>query len=506
MPAEGKRRRGPVEPPCTMVIFGAAGDLTKRLLVPALYNLARDGLMSDGFRLIGIARAQHDSEAFRAELGQDIRKFATGEFDKHVWDELVERMSYVQGNFDDPAAYKALLQHIKELQPGGTGDIGNVLFYLATAPEYFSPIVDQLAAAGLVQEGPESWRRVIVEKPFGHDLASAKELNAQLLSVLDERQIYRMDHYLGKETVQNMMVFRFANGIFEPLWNRDHIDHVQITVAETVGVEQRGNFYEVTGALRDMVPNHIFQLLSIVAMEVPTSFDADAVRSEKVKVLASVRPITPETILQDTVRGQYGAGLMAEKPVKGYREEDRVSPDSDTQTYVALKLMIDNWRWAGVPFYLRTGKRLPRRMSEICIQFKRAPTAVFRDTPVEEVTPNLLVIRIQPDEGISLQFGAKIPGAELEIGGVKMNFQYKDYFDASPATGYETLIHDCMIGDQTLFQRADNVEAGWRVVQPILDAWAQRRPRGFPNYEAGASGPRSADELLARDGRVWRKI
>jgi glucose-6-phosphate 1-dehydrogenase len=506
MPAPDNRKKRQVDTPCTMVIFGAAGDLTRRLLIPALYNLACAGLLSDEFRLVGTARAPLDTKQFQADLTEDIHKFATGKVDDKVWDDLVARMSYVQGNFDDKGSYKTLLAHIAELRPGGPDGIGNALFYLATAPEYFAPIVSHLSDVGLTKETEEAWRRVIVEKPFGHDLASAKELNAQLLAVLDERQIYRIDHYLGKETVQNIMVFRFSNGIFEPLWNRDHIDHVQITVAETVGVENRGNFYDVTGALRDMVPNHLFQLLSIVAMEVPTSFDADAVRSEKVKVLASVRPITPDMVLQDAVRGQYAAGIMAEKPVKGYREEAKVGPHSDTETYVALKLSIDNWRWAGVPFYLRTGKRLPRRMSEICIQFKRAPAAVFRDTPVEEVTPNLLVIRIQPDEGISLQFGAKIPGAELEIGGVKMNFQYKDYFDATPATGYETLIHDCMIGDQTLFQRADNVEAGWSVVQPVLDAWNERRPRGFPNYEAGAPGPRTADELLARDGRVWRKI
>jgi glucose-6-phosphate 1-dehydrogenase len=505
MPAVSKRTGRQAEP-CTMVIFGAAGDLTRRLLIPALYNLALDNLLPDGFRLVGIARADLSTEEFRAQLAQNIRGFVSTELDPRVWDDLVTRISYVSGNFDETSSYKHLLAHLAELRPGGLDGIGNVLFYLATGAEYFALIVDHLAASGLIQEAPGAWRRVIVEKPFGHDLASAQALNADLMSVLDERQIYRMDHYLGKETVQNVMVFRFANGIFEPLWNRDHIDHVQITVAETVGVENRANFYEVTGALRDMVPNHLFQLLSFVAMEVPTSFDADAVRSEKVKVLDSLRPITDDMVLHDAVRGQYEAGVIAEKPVKSYRDEPKVSPQSDTETYVALKLLIDNWRWAGVPFYLRTGKRLPRRMSEICIQFKRAPIAVFRDTSIDEVTPNLLVIRIQPDEGISLQFGAKVPGPALEIGGVKMNFQYKDYFNTAPATGYETLIHDCMIGDQTLFQRADNVEAGWRVVQPILDAWAGRRPRDFPNYEAGTQGPRAADELLARDGRVWRKI
>jgi glucose-6-phosphate 1-dehydrogenase len=504
--AGAAKRNGRQGQPCSMVIFGASGDLTRRLLIPALYNLARDGLLPEGFRLVGLARAKLTDKAFRDDLSQGIHHFATGTFDAKIWDGLVARMSYVQGEFGDPDAYHRLADHLAKLRDAGPDQIGNVLFYLATAPEAFSGIVERLAAEGLTQETEGSWRRVIVEKPFGHDLDSAKALNAQLLAVLDERQIYRIDHYLGKETVQNIMVFRFGNGIFEPLWNRDQIDHVQITAAETVGVEQRGGFYEHTGALRDMVPNHLFQLLALTAMEVPTSFDADAVRSEKLKVMDSVRPFTAEMALHDTVRGQYEAGTISEKPAPGYRDEPNVAPRSDTETYVALKLSIDNWRWAGVPFYLRTGKRLRRRMSEIAIQFKRPPIALFRDTPIEDVTPNLLVLRIQPDEGISLQFGAKIPGPVLELGGVKMNFQYTDYFNTAPATGYETLILECMTGDPTLFQRADNVEAGWRAVQPILDAWSERRPHGFPNYEAGSQGPRSADELLARDGRIWRKI
>jgi glucose-6-phosphate 1-dehydrogenase len=509
--ANATKRNGRQAQPCTMVIFGAAGDLTRRLLIPALYNLARDKRLPKEFRLVGMARTDLSSEAFRDELSSSLKGFATSDLDSKAWDGIVAGMSYIQGNFDDDDAYRRLAAHLAELQPDGakpdgSAVAGNVLFYLATAPEFFSGIVERLAAAGLVEEAEGAWRRVIVEKPFGTDEDSAKALNAELLAVLDEKQIYRIDHYLGKETVQNIMVFRFGNGIFEPLWNRDHIDHVQITVAETVGVEQRGGFYEKTGALRDMVPNHLSQLMALTAMEVPTSFHADAVRSEKVKVMDSVRPFTPEMALHDTVRGQYEAGIIGEKPVPGYREEPNVACNSDTETFVALKMTIDNWRWAGVPFYLRTGKRLRRRMSEIAIQFKRAPIALFRDTPIEDVTPNQLVLRIQPDEGISLQFGAKIPGPELEIGGVKMNFQYKDYFNSAPATGYETLILDCMIGDPTLFQRADNVESGWRTVQPILDAWSERRPRGFPNYEAGSQGPRSADELLARDGRVWRKI
>ncbi|MDB5363989.1 MAG: zwf, partial [Rhodospirillales bacterium] len=485
--------------PCTMVIFGASGDLTKRLLVPALYNLKHAGLLPDGFRLIGVARSEHPNEAFREDFTKAIKDFATGAVAMEEWDDLVSRVSYQSGAFDDPETYQKLLDDL--ISAGGGPDaIGNCLFYLATAPEFFATIVERLAAAGLTREEGDTWRRVIIEKPFGHDLESARSLNTELQAVLAERQIYRIDHYLGKETVQNIMVFRFANGIFEPLWNRDHIDHVQITVAETVGVEARGGFYEQTGALRDMIPNHMFQLLSFIAMEAPTSFAADALRSEKVKVLDSIRPLDAGSVLTDAVRGQYGAGVLNEKPVWAYRAEPKIAADSMTETYAALKLNIDNWRWAGVPFYLRTGKRLPRRMSEIAIQFKRAPIAVFRDTPVEDVGSNLLVIRIQPDEGVSLQFGAKIPGTALDIGNVKMNFQYKDYFQSAPSTGYETLIYDAMIGDATLFQRADNVEAGWKVVQPVLEAWASRRPRDFPNYEAGTQGPRQADELLARDG------
>jgi glucose-6-phosphate 1-dehydrogenase len=484
-----------------MVIFGASGDLTRRLLLPALYNLYGGHLLPESFRLVGFAFDQESDEEFRQQLGQHIRGFAAEGFDEALWNDLVGRMTYVQGDFNDTEAYARLIEHL-----GGLEALGNVLFYLATSPDFFAPIVTHLGQSGLTRERMDAWRRVVVEKPFGHDLDSARELNGELLAHLEEHQIYRIDHYLGKETVQNIMVFRFANGIFEPLWNRDHIDHVQITVAETVGVEHRGTFYDRTGALRDMIQNHLFQLLSFVAMEVPASFDADALRSEKVKVLDSIKPFTADMVLNDAVRGQYGAGMLGDKAVVGYRQEPNVSPQSETETYVAMKLSLDSWRWAGVPFYLRTGKRLPRRVSEVAVQFRRPPIALFRGTPIEEMAPNLMVLRIQPDEGTSLQFGAKVPGAGLEIGKVNMNFQYKDYFQSAPATGYETLILDCMIGDQTLFQRADNVEAGWRVVQPILDIWADRRPRGFPNYEAGSGGPEAGHQLLARDGRVWRRI
>ena len=371
----------------------------------------------------------------------------------------------------------------------------------------FGKIVEQLGAAGLVNEADAGgFRRVIIEKPFGTDLASAKALNAQVLKVLDESQVYRMDHFLGKETVQNIMVLRFANGIFEPLWNRDHIDHVQITVAETVGVERRARFYEATGAMRDMVPNHVFQLLSLTAMEPPNSFDADAVRTEKYKVLEAIHPLNDEEARRSAVRGQYGAGTLDGAPVGAYRSEPGVDPNSMTETYVAMQLGIDNWRWAGVPFYLRTGKRLARRTTEIAIQFKQAPFALFRDTPVDVLTPNVLVLQIQPDEGVSLQFGAKIPGPEIALGGVRMNFRYEDYFNVTPSTGYETLVYDCMIGDATLFNRADGVEAGWAVVQPILDLWKSDKTAPLEIYPAGGEGPDAGSHLLWRSGRKWRPI
>jgi glucose-6-phosphate 1-dehydrogenase len=491
--------------PCVLVIFGAAGDLAKRLLVPALYNLRRAKLLPEQFALIGIARSDKTDDTFRRDLGAALAELGTGEVAAADWQWLAERMHYLRGEFDDPAVYKKLAQLLAETgKAHSTG--GNCLFYLATPAAVFADIVRRLGEAGLVREVDGRWRRVIIEKPFGSDLRSAQALNRDILGVLGESQIYRIDHYLGKETVQNIMVFRFANGLFEPLWNRDHIDHVQITVAESVGVERRGKFYDATGALRDMVPNHLFQLLTLTAMEPPSCFDADALRSEKAKVLGAVHHFGREDARRNVMRAQYGAGTAGGKQIVAYRHAPNVAPGSATETYVALKLMIDNWRWVGVPFYLRTGKALAHRRSEIVIQFKQAPLALFRGTPVERLTPNDLILHIQPDEGATLRFSAKIPGPSVDIGAVEMKFNYGDYFKTAPSTGYETLIYDCMIGDATLFQRADNIEAGWRVVQPLLDAWTEDRAADLPIYPAGGTGPSGADALLTRDGRRWRVL
>src|SRR6202045_492636 len=504
----GRAQRAVQAPPCAMVIFGSSGDLTKRLLIPALYNLAKAGRLSDKFALIGVDRTDRSHEEFRAYLAEGVRSFVsdtgtgpvTAPFDARAWEFLAARMTHLKGDVTDPAMYDQLGQALKEAETAH-GTAGNVVFYLAVAASLFAPVVERLAAAGLTREDDQHWRRVIIEKPFGHDLASARELDARLAKVLSESQIYRMDPFLGKETVQNIMVLRFANGIFEPLWNRDHIDHVQITVAETVGVERRASFYEETGALRDMVPNHVFQLLSLTAMEPPNSFAADAVRTEKDKVLEAVVPLALEEVRRQVVRGQYGAGTVLGRPVKAYREEEGVAPDSMTETYVAMRLAIDNWRWADVPFYLRTGKSLARRTTKIAIRFKRVPFALFRDTPVDTLAPNVLVLQLQPDEGISLQFGAKKPGLEIHLGGVRMDFRYRDYFNTEPSTGYETLVYDCMIGDATLFQRADSVEAGWAVVQPILDLWHDDKTVPLVFYPAGTAGPDAAEQLLWRSGR-----
>src|SRR5437868_3974277 len=498
----GKRIGRPGDP-CVMVIFGASGDLTRRKLIPALYNLANEQLLSREFAVLGLARAQMTTEQFREKVSQDMKQFATGPVDSDLWEWFVRRMHYIPGNFDDPEAYGRLRDALQKIDKDHSTH-GNYFFYLATAPNYFGPVVENLGKSGLLTEDAQHWRRVIIEKPFGRDLDSARALNQQIQKVLDEKQIYRIDHYLGKETVQNILAFRFANGIFEPIWNRRYIDHVQISVAETVGVEQRVSYYDEAGDLRDMVPNLIMQLISLTAMEPPISFEANAVRDEQAKILHAIQPLSSEEVLLRSVRGQYGDGIVAGQRIPAYRAEPDVPKDSRTETFVAMKLQIDNWRWADVPFYLRTGKALPVRNTHIVIQFRRAPFVLFRDTPVENLMPNQLVLHIQPEEGISLRFAAKTPGSVMRLGTVDMNFEYADYFGVTPSTGYERLLHDCMIGDATLFQRADMVEAGWSVVNPVLDVWKALPPRNFPNYPAGTWGPKEADELMERDGRRWR--
>jgi glucose-6-phosphate 1-dehydrogenase len=494
-------RPSPPAPPCVMVIFGASGDLTQRKLVPALYNLRRGGLLKDEFAVLGISRQEMSDDEFRERVSADLAECDEPDDPEcRAW--LIRRMHYMPGDATDDAVYEQLKARLAELDAEhGTG--GSYLHYLATAPSLFAPVVKNLAAVGLMDQENGNWRRVIIEKPFGHDLESARALNDDLGDVILEEQTYRIDHYLGKETVQNIMAFRFGNGIFEPIWNRRYIDHVQVTASETVGVEGRGGYYDKSGALRDMVPNHLFQLVSLTAMEPPISFEADAVRNEQAKVLHAVQPFTPEEVLRRTVRGQYGQGVVAEQRQPAYRSEDKVPPDSTTETFVALKLFIDNWRWADVPFYLRTGKALKQRETRITIEFKQPPFMLFRDTPVEHLQPNRLMIDIQPDEAISLSFGAKIPGPQLRLGAVDMRFAYKDYFGERPSTGYERLLYDCMIGDATLFQRSDMVEAGWAIVAPILDVWKALPPRDFPNYAAGSWGPKDADELMTRSGRTW---
>jgi glucose-6-phosphate 1-dehydrogenase len=500
-----QRSSGRPADPCIMVIFGAAGDLTRRKLVPALYNLAKANLLSREFAILGVAHTKMSAEDFRNRLSDDIKHYAGKDLDPDIWEWFLQRLYYISAEFDDKNLYAQLKTTLDQLDKEHSTH-QNYFFYLATGPDFFGQIVEQLSAVGLLEEKDHYWRRVIIEKPFGRDLESAKVLNQQLLKFASEKQIYRIDHYLGKETVQNILAFRFANGIFEPIWNRRYIDHVQITVAETVGVEKRGGYYDSAGALRDMVPNHIMQLISLTSMEPPVSFRADAVRDEQAKILHAIQPLSSEDVLSRTVRGQYGPGVIDNHPVPGYRQEPGVPPDSRTETFVAMKLAIDNWRWADVPFYLRTGKRLAAQTTEIVIQFRRAPFVLFRDTPVENLMPNQLVLHIQPEEGISLQFAAKVPGPIMRLGGVDMNFKYADYFGTQPSTGYERLLHDCMIGDATLFQRADMVEAGWCVVSPVLDVWKALPPRNFPNYPAGSWGPKDSDELLDRDGRTWRNF
>ncbi len=483
-------------PPCTLVIFGAGGDLTKRLLMPALYNLSGAGLLPDDFEIVGVDHAQNDDTGWKKALTETMQgftkdkhaEFYTPQLDEGQWGYVTKRMSYVASDFDQPETYKNLGEKL--------GGERSVVFYLAVAARFFGVIVDQLGAAGLLKQEGERFRRVVIEKPFGSDLQSARELNARILKQGDEAQFYRIDHFLGKETIQSIMAVRFANGMFEPTWRREYIDHVQITAAETIGVEKRAAFYEPTGCLRDMVPNHLFQLFCMVGMEPPNSFEAEAVRTEKAKLVEATHPV----VVEEAVRGQYTAGKVFDEEVKGYREEEKVDPQSRTETYVALKLRVENWRWAGVPFYLRTGKRLGNRRTEISVHFKPAPYQIFKDTPVEQLTPNIVKLLIDPEQGMSQQFSAKVPGPEMKLGKVDNRFKYEDFFEEKPNVGYETLLYDCMIGDATLFQRADNIESSWAVVQPLLDAWKEGEPEP---YAAGSEGPKGADELLAKDGRKW---
>ena len=491
---------------CSFVIFGVTGDLTHRLVIPALYNLAAADLLPERFCVVGIARKGMSSEGLRESLLKGLHRFATRPVDEKIAKRLLECVTSIEADPKEPASFDAMRERLEELEANrATG--GNRLFYLAIPPTAFAPIAEQLGRTGMLKETGDAWRRLVVEKPFGTDLASAKALNGELLRIVDEHQIYRIDHYLGKETVQNILVLRFANGMFEPIWNRNHIDHVQITVDERIGVVgHRGSFYDATGALRDMVPNHLFQLLSLVAMEPPVKFDAHSVRSEKAEVLSAIQTQSEQEALQNSVRGQYCGGKIGDVEIPDYSKTNDIRPNSTTETYAALKLTIDNWRWAGVPFYLRTGKALGIKRTEVAIKFKQAPFAMFRNTPVDRLSQNYLIIAIEPTEGITLQFNTKVPGPTINIDGVEMKFRYKDYFRAEPTTGYETLIYDCMIGDNILFQRADSVEAGWQAVQPFLDAWKKAGGNGLQTYKAGSEGPEAADELIRRDGRGWRKL
>jgi glucose-6-phosphate 1-dehydrogenase len=494
-----------VPDPCVLVLFGATGDLAHRKVVPAMYHLWRTNLLPHEFVLLAIGRREFDDDTFRAELKASLEEFSRVlPLDEAAWRSFSQRIRYHRMDFDDAAGFDALgatLDHLDETQ----GTRGDRLYYLATQPSQFAEIVAHLGRVGLDHERHDGgWRRVIIEKPFGHDLESAKRLNREVGKVFRESQVYRIDHYLGKETVRNLLVFRFGNGIFEPLWNRRYVDHIQITVAESIGIEGRGKFYEETGAVRDVLQNHMLQLVSLVAMEPPATFEADALRDEKVKVLRAIgaRPMDPAT---EVVRGQYGAGWVAGQPVPGYREEPDVDPKSETETYVAARLTIDDWRWSGVPYYVRIGKRLPKRATEIAIQFRAVPHHLFKDTGAEP-DANLLAIRIQPDEGIMLRFGAKVPGLGLDVRSVTMDFTYGSAFSVDAPEAYETLILDALQGDQSLFTRADEVEEAWSIVDPIIDAWAQSTPPDFPNYEAGRWGPEASDELLAREGKRWRRI
>ena len=492
---------GTTAEPCSVILFGASGDLAKRKVIPAMYDLAQHNSLGERYAIIGFARTQMTDESFRTTIGEAAKTISeVGPIDPAKWNEFSSNLYYSAGEYGDPNSYVQLAKRLAEIDKERNLG-GNRLFYLSTPPEVYPNIVEQLGRAGLARPAnPNSWVRIIIEKPFGRDLASARELNKIVLDVFEEKQVYRIDHYLGKDTVQNLLVLRFGNGIFEPLWNRNYVDHVQITAAETLGVERRGGFYETAGALRDMIQSHVLQLTSLVSVEPPASFDATAVRNEKIKILQSIRPYNLEMVAQSVVRGQYSPGNVNGKKLAGYRDEPGVNPSSRTETFVAMRVLIDNWRWAGVPIYLRTGKRLAKRTTEIMIQFRCAPHLVFRDRGIE---PNRLVLNIQPDEGISVSFGAKRPGTEMSIGNVTMNFSYREGFGGTSRSAYATLVNDCLRGDATLFDRGDSVEAAWSLVDPILDVWSAARTATVPTYPSGTWGPKESDQLLERDDRQW---
>jgi glucose-6-phosphate 1-dehydrogenase len=487
--------------PCVLVLFGVTGDLSRKKLLPAIYDLANRGLLPPGFSLIGFARRDWEHEDFRQVAYDAVKEHARTPFREDVWTHLAEGMRFVPGTFDDAAAFEALATSVKELdQTRGTG--GNYAFYLSIPPKYFPQVVEQLQAAGLTERGAGSWRRVVVEKPFGHDLASALDLNATLHEVFPEESIFRIDHYLGKETVQNILAMRFANTMYEPIWNRSYVDHVQITMAEDIGIGGRAGYYDGIGAARDVIQNHLLQLLALTAMEEPHSFSAEAVRAEKAKVLASVR--TTGDLGLTTARGQYAAGWQGGVNVRGYLEEEGIPPSTRTETYAAVKLEIDSRRWAGVPFYLRTGKRLSRRVTEVALMFQRAPHLPFAQTATEELGQNALVVRVQPDEGVTVRFGSKVPGTSMEVRDVNMDFAYGESFTESSPEAYERLLLDVLIGDPPLFPRQEEVELSWEILDPIEEYWSKH---GKPEpYRAGGYGPASADQLMARDGRAWRRL